>query len=121
MAAPIGFGGAFVRVSDPKALSQWYEQHLGLVKEHGAFTFPAAAQRAPVLLTFFEQEDAYFPPAQKVMLNLQVEDLDALLDRLMAEGVTVDPKRETYPFGRFGWLTDPEGNRVELWQPIAHD
>lgn len=55
------------------------------------------------------------------MLNLQVDDLDGLLDRLIAEVVTVDPKRESYDFGKFGWITDPEGNRVELWQPVATD
>ena len=52
------------------------------------------------------------------MINLQVDDLDGVLDRLKAEGVTVDANRETYDFGKFGWITDPEGNRVELWQPM---
>jgi predicted enzyme related to lactoylglutathione lyase len=52
------------------------------------------------------------------MLNLQVSDLDALLDRLAAEGINVDSRRERYEFGSFGWFTDPEGNRVELWQPV---
>jgi predicted enzyme related to lactoylglutathione lyase len=55
------------------------------------------------------------------MINLQVDDLDGVLDRLIADGVTVDEKRESYDFGKFGWITDPEGNRVELWQPIAND
>jgi predicted enzyme related to lactoylglutathione lyase len=53
------------------------------------------------------------------MINLQVDDLDGVLDRLVIEGVTVDEKRESYDFGKFGWITDPEGNRVELWQPAA--
>jgi predicted enzyme related to lactoylglutathione lyase len=53
------------------------------------------------------------------MLNFQVDDLDAVLDRLASAGVTVDPKREDCDYGRFGWFTDPEGNRVELWQPPA--
>jgi predicted enzyme related to lactoylglutathione lyase len=53
------------------------------------------------------------------MLNFQVDDLDAVLDHLKAEGVEVLPKREDSDFGRFGWFTDPEGNRVELWQPKA--
>jgi predicted enzyme related to lactoylglutathione lyase len=55
------------------------------------------------------------------MINLQVDDLDAVLDRLISEGVNVDPKRESYDFGKFGWLSDPDGNRIELWQPIAND
>jgi predicted enzyme related to lactoylglutathione lyase len=119
MAAITGFGGAFVRANDPKALYQWYEQHLGLVRSKGAFAFPASTQRAQVIFAFFGQENEYFPLAQKAMINLEVDDLDGVLDRLIAEGVTVDPKRESYDFGKFGWCTDPEGNRVELWQPVV--
>jgi predicted enzyme related to lactoylglutathione lyase len=121
MASITGFGGAFLRANDPKALYQWYERHLGLVKTEGAFGFPAPTQHPHVVFSFFKQDSAYFPPEQKAMINLQVDDLDGLLDRLIAEGVTVDPKRESYDFGKFGWVTDPEGNRIELWQPIAND
>ena len=120
MATITGFGGIFLRANDPKTLYQWYEQHLGLVKsEAGAFSFPVPAQHPEIVFSLFKQDNAYFPPAQKAMINLQVDDLDGLLDRLIAEGVTVDPKRESYDFGKFGWITDPEGNRVELWQPIG--
>ena len=119
MASITGFGGIFLRADDPKALYQWYEQHLGLVKIDGAFAFPAPAPRTQVIFALFKQESDYFPPAQKAMLNLQVDDLDGVLDRLIDEGVAVDPKRDSYDFGKFGWLTDPEGNRVELWQPIG--
>jgi len=117
MASITGFGGAFLRAKNPEALYQWYEQHLGLARTEGCFTFPAAAQRAQVVFAFFKEEDAYFPQAQRAMINLQVDDLDAVLDRLAAAGVTVDPKRDSYDFGKFGWFADPEGNRVELWQP----
>jgi predicted enzyme related to lactoylglutathione lyase len=120
MASITGFGGIFLRVNDPKALYQWYEKHLGLVKSEGAFSFPAPTQHPQVVFSFFKQENDYFPLAQKAMINLQVDDLDGLLDRLIAEGVTVDPKRENYDFGKFGWISDPEGNRIELWQPIAN-
>ena len=118
MASITGFGGAFVRANDPEALYRWYEQHLRLTRSQGCFAFPVATQRAQVVFAFFGQGDEYFPPAQKSMINLQVGDLDEMLDRLIAEGVTVDPKRESYDFGKFGWFTDPEGNRVELWQPV---
>ena len=118
MASITGFGGAFIRANDPKALYSWYEQHLGLAQAEGSFAFPAS-QGAQVVFAFFGQADEYFPLTQKAMINLQVDDLDAVLDRLIAAGVTVDPKRDTYDFGKFGWLTDPEGNRVELWQPAA--
>ena len=119
MASITAFGGAFVRANDPKALYSWYERHLGLTKSEGSFAFPVSTERAQVIFAFFGQNDEYFPTAQKAMINLQVDDLDGVLDRLIAEGVTVDPKRESYDFGKFGWCTDPEGNRVELWQPIG--
>ena len=117
MASITGFGGAFLRANDPESLYRWYERHFGLVRSQGFFAFPASAQRAQVVFAFFRREDAYFPPAQTLMINLQVDDLDGLLDRLIEEGVTVDPKRQSYDFGKFGWCTDPEGNRIELWQP----
>ena len=119
MASVTGFGGAFVRAKDPQALYAWYERHLGLTKFKGSFSFAASTQRAQVVFAFFGEEDPYFPPAQKAMINLQVDDLDGVLDRLVEEGVAVDPKRESYGFGRFGWFSDPEGNRVELWQPVV--
>jgi predicted enzyme related to lactoylglutathione lyase len=121
MASISGFGGAFLRANDPEALYSWYERHLGLARSAGCFTFPASAQRAQVVLAFFREGDEYFPPAQKAMINLQVDDLDGVLDRLIGEGVVVDEKRDSYDFGKFGWFTDPEGNRVELWQPAAGD
>lgn len=121
MASITGFGGIFLRANDPEALYAWYEQHLDLVKEGGAYGFPPPTQHPQVVFSLFKQENDYFPPAQKAMINLQVDDLEALLDRLIAEGVTVDPKRDSYDFGKFGWLTDPEGNRIELWQPFEND
>jgi hypothetical protein len=81
MASITGFGGIFLRTDDPKALYQWYEQHLGLVKSEGSFSFPAPTQHAQVVFALFKQDNAYFPPAQKAMINLQVDDLDGLLDR----------------------------------------
>jgi predicted enzyme related to lactoylglutathione lyase len=121
MASITGFGGAFLRANDPRALYSWYERHIGLVKSEGSYAFPVPTQHPQIVFALFKPEDAYFPPAQKAMINLQVDDLDGVLDRLIAEGVSVDPKRESYDFGKFGWFTDPEGNRVELWQPAATD
>ena len=116
--AAVGFGGAFVRVQDPEALYRWYEQHLGLSRTNGYLEFPVAEQRAQIVLTFVDEHDDSFPARQAAALNLQVDDLDGLLDRMAAEGVAVDPERPAYDFGRFGAFTDPEGNRVEVWQPI---
>ncbi len=121
MSSVTGFGGAFLRSDDPEALYTWYEQNLGLTRTHGCFVFPVASQRGSIAFTFFKQTDSYFPTSQPAMVNLQVDDLDSILDRLLAAGVTVHPKRDTYSFGKFGWFTDPQGNRVELWQPISKD
>lgn len=118
MAEITGLGGAFLRADDPEALYAWYEQHLHLERKEGCFCFAAAQQRAHAVVAFFPRPSEYFPASQNAMLNLQVDDLDAVLDRLLAEGVNVEAKRERYDFGNFGWFTDPEGNRVELWQPL---
>jgi predicted enzyme related to lactoylglutathione lyase len=118
MASVTGFGGAFLRANDPKALYAWYERHLGVVQAGGSHAFPVPTKHPHIVFALFKQDSDYFPREQKVMLNLQVDDLDVLLDRLTADGVTVDPKRDSYDFGKFGWVTDPEGNRIELWQPI---
>lgn len=118
MAGITGVGGAFLRAVDPETLYAWYEKHLNLKRREGSFSFDASAQRARVAVAFFPQDADYFPLPQSAMLNFQVDNLDALLDRLIAEGVHVDPRRERYEFGNFGWITDPEGNRVELWQPV---
>ena len=117
MARVTGLGGAFLRAADPKALYAWYEQHLGVGSPHGSFVFPHETQRASIAVAFFPKTSEYFPVSQPAMLNFQVDDLDAVLDRLAAAGVAVDAKREMYDYGKFGWFTDPEGNRVELWEP----
>ena len=117
MAKVTGLGGAFLRADDPKALYAWYEKHLGIPSPIGCFSFERETQRASIAVAFFPRSSDYFPTSQPAMLNFQVDDLDAMLDQLAAEGVVVDPKRDTYDYGRFGWFTDPEGNRVELWQP----
>jgi predicted enzyme related to lactoylglutathione lyase len=118
MAKVTGLGGAFLRAEDPKALYAWYEQHLGIASPNGSFSFPHESQRACTAVAFFPKSSEYFPVSQPAMLNFQVDDLDAFLDRRSAAGVQVDPKREDYDYGRFGWFADPEGNRVELWQPL---
>jgi predicted enzyme related to lactoylglutathione lyase len=119
MAKVTGVVGVFIRADNPDSLYSWYEQNLGISVSGGCFTFQHETQRACVVVSFFTRSSDYFPVSQPAMLNFQVDDLDALLDKLAAGGVSVDPKREDYDYGRFGWFTDPEGNRVELWQPPA--
>jgi len=117
MARVTGLGGAFLRAADPKALYAWYEQHLGVGSAEGSFSFSRETQRACIAVAFFPKSSEYFPVSQAAMLNFQVDDLDAVMEKLKAAGVEVDPRREDYDYGRFGWFVDPEGNRVELWQP----
>jgi len=116
MARVTGLGGAFLRARDPKALYAWYEQHLSITSPDGCFSFPRETQRAYIAVAFFSMSSEYFPVSQPAMLNFQVDDLDGVLERLSSAGASVDPKREEYDYGRFAWFTDPEGNRIELWQ-----
>ncbi len=125
MAKAVGVGGVFLKARDPKALSQWYETHLGLggrVSED-ALTFEGPASMGVTVFGLFTSDTKYFGDGpQQFMVNFRVDDVDALLDQLAAAGVRVDPKREDYgDYGRFGWFWDPEGNRVELWQPAKSD
>ncbi|HEY0757978.1 MAG TPA: VOC family protein [Acidisarcina sp.] len=126
MGRAVGLGGAFLRTSNPKELYSWYETHLKLECKQGCFIFPDAKQGSGyTVVAFFARDTKYFDRAgagsstQPVMLNFRVEGLDELLDELSRSGVEVDPKRETYEYGKFGWITDPEGNKVELWEPPA--
>ena len=109
----------FLRADNPQKLLDWYAKHLGLKPARGSFMFPASEQKAKITVTFFSRSADYFSVRQGVMLNFQVDDLDAVLKKLQAAGAAVDPKREEYVYGHFGWFTDPEGNCVELWEPAA--
>ncbi len=124
MARITGIGGVFIRAHDPKALTDWYHKHLGLpVTAYGA-SFEWKDEVPPgtgvTAWSAFPDTTEYFGKGshQAVMINYRVDDLDTLLKDLAAAGVTIDPKREDYSYGRFAWITDLEGNRVELWQPL---
>ena len=111
-----GIGGYFLRAADPGALGAWYRDCLGLdADENGVWT------QGPGMTVFatFEAETDYFGArSQQTMLNFRVRDLDAMLAQLRAKGANVDEEtQEMEGVGRFGWVTDPEGNRIELWQP----
>jgi len=120
MAKVTGLGGIFFKSRDPGALAAWYAQHLGLdIDDWGGVRFAENEQRPGYTLwSAFTADTAYFGPGpQPYMINFRVDDLDALLTQLRAAGVVVDERVEQSEFGRFGWITDPEGTRVELWQP----
>jgi predicted enzyme related to lactoylglutathione lyase len=112
----LGIGGYFLRAADPEALGRWYRECLGLeVDEHGQWQ----PEAGPTVFATFEAGTDYFGSrAQQVMLNFRVRDLAAMLDQLRAHGADVAEEIEEMDgVGRFGWVTDPEGHRVELWQP----
>jgi predicted enzyme related to lactoylglutathione lyase len=112
----LGIGGYFLRAADPEALSAWYRDRLGLdADENGLWR---QADGMTVFATFDAETDYFGSRAQQCMLNFRVRDLDAMLAQLRAEGADVAEEiQDMEGVGRFGWVTDPEGNRVELWQP----
>jgi len=122
MARVIGLGGVFFKTQDPKGLSAWYEKHLGLkLEKFGGVKFQEDAERPGCTLwSPFPNDTKYFEPSTRsFMINFRVDDLHALLGALRGAGVQVDARVDESEFGKFGWIMDPEGNRVELWEPPA--
>ncbi|MGC3936571.1 VOC family protein [Roseobacter sp. EG26] len=118
-----GIGGLFFRADDPKATSAWYAEHLGISEVPVTYEADAWQQQAgPTVFAPFAADTEYFGNAAKSwMLNLRVDDLDAMVSQLRAAGIDVEVDAKRYPNGRFARLTDPEGNPIELWQPMAAD
>ncbi|MEO3715426.1 MULTISPECIES: VOC family protein [Roseateles] len=120
-----GLGGLFFKAQDPKALAAWYERHLGMkVEPWGGVVFrwaddPAGTEGTTIWSPFAADSGYFAPSAAPFMLNLRVADLHALLAALRAEGCQVDDKVDESEYGKFGWVVDPEGNKVELWEPPA--
>ena len=119
-----GLGGIFFKADHPEKLYAWYEKHLGLqrqAQEAVVFNWRQADDPEKSSMTvwaIFPKDTKYFDPSRSgFMMNFIVEDLDRLLAALREEGVEVDPRREDYDYGRFAWIMDPEGNRIELWEP----
>ena len=116
MEGVLGIGGYFIRAADPEALAAWYRDCLGLdTDENGLWRQEAGPT---VFATFASETDYFGSRAQQVMMNFRVRDLDAMLAQLRAKGADVaEEAQDMEGVGRFGWVTDPEGNRIELWQP----
>jgi predicted enzyme related to lactoylglutathione lyase len=112
----LGIGGLFLRATDPAAMMTWYRDRLCVrTDEVGVWEQEPGPT---VLATFDAGTDAFGSRAQGLMLNFRVRDLDAMLTQLRAAGADVATEtQEMEGVGRFGWVTDPEGNRIELWQP----
>lgn len=119
-----GIGGIFFKSQDPQQLKEWYRKHLGIEPDpDGYVSFPWRENENPERTGYtvwepFKENTRYFEPSQKpYMINFRVVDLHGLLAQLRQEGVLVDDRIEEEEFGRFGWIMDPEGNRIELWEP----
>jgi predicted enzyme related to lactoylglutathione lyase len=122
----IGLGGVFIKAADPQALAAWYQQNLGIDFNGNIYVdFPLADKEGKVtagsnVLSFFKNDSPYFHPSTKqAMINLRVSDLAGLLENLKNKGIEMigEPMDEEY--GKFGWIADPEGNKIELWEPPA--
>jgi predicted enzyme related to lactoylglutathione lyase len=120
MAKAVGVGGVFLKAQDPQALAAWYAAHLGIQpQEGGSLVFEGPESAGITVFAPFPHDTAYFGGGpQSFMVDFRVDDLDPLLADLAAAGVRIDPHREDCDYGRFAWIWDPEGNRIELWQPL---
>jgi glyoxylase I family protein len=119
MARVTGLGGVFFKVADPAATRAWYASHLGsTIDDYGATFAPDPDPRAQTVWSPFKAETDYFGPGgQDYMINFRVDDLDALLASLAEKGIACvgEPMDESY--GKFGWIIDCDGRKIELWEP----
>ena len=119
MAKAVGVGGVFLKARDPKALATWYSTNLGIpIEDGGSLAFSGPESAGTTVFAHFPADTRYFGDGpQTSMVNFRVDDLDQLLAQLAEAGVRIDPKRADESYGRFAWIWDMEGNRVELWEP----
>ena len=121
MARVIGVGGVFFKSDDPDRLYEWYVEHLSIRRNDGpGVSFMTRDQPDSGYLVWgaFKSDTRYFEPAAKpYMLNMIVDDLDGALNQVQAGGADVVGEIEAHDNGRFGWFMDPDGNKVELWEP----
>lgn len=118
-----GIGGIFFRAENPETLAAWYEKHLGVRQTPESYEEGSWWQeKGPTVFAPFESDTDYFGEATKQwMVNFRVDDLNAMAEQLTAAGIEVEVAPQAYPNGRFAHLTDPEGNRIELWEPAGTD
>src|SRR5205814_5674513 len=122
-----GIGGIFFKTKDAKKLNEWYIQHLGFTQSgDGRILFEwrntdAPEQKGYTVWGTFKEDTTYFQPPQKeFMINLRVKNLEELIEQLKKEGVQVVDKIEKYEYGKFGWVIDPVGNEIELWESVVN-
>jgi predicted enzyme related to lactoylglutathione lyase len=113
-----GIGGVFFKSQDPKRLAEWYRVHLGFdVSEWGGAAFEWSGPGQTLWNPFKADTDHFAPSASPFMINYRVDDLHALLAALREEGCNVLDKVDDSEYGKFGWVLDPDGNKLELWEP----
>lgn len=118
-----GIGGIFFKSKDPKSLKEWYNEHLGIPSEEYGWSFHwldenQKDEKGYTVWSPFPKDSNYFQPTEKeFMVNFRVDDLYALLEELKKEGVRVIDETEESEFGKFGWIIDPDGTKIELWEP----
>ncbi|MFN7995800.1 MAG: VOC family protein [Bryobacteraceae bacterium] len=121
----LGIGGIFFKSANRDQMREWYSKHLGLADKGGGMMLPWREHDDPqkehvTVWSVFPDSTNYLDPSHATfMVNYIVDDLDALLGRLKEEGVKIDPKRMDESYGRFAWIYDPDGNKIELWQPLS--
>ena len=119
-----GIGGVFFKCKDPKATRAWYQKNLGLNSNEYGATFEwrltdKPEQRAYSQWSPFKEDTNYFAPSEKpLMVNFRVENLEALLEELRKDGVQIVGEIATYEYGKFAHILDPDGYKVELWEPV---
>jgi predicted enzyme related to lactoylglutathione lyase len=119
-----GIGGIFFKSKDPKKMTEWYQKHLGLDANPYGATFEwyesaDSTKKAQTQWTPFPETTKYFEPSkQDFMINYRVENLEALVEELKKEGVTIVDKIESYDYGKFVHILDGEGNKVQLWEAV---
>ncbi|MEX0323061.1 MAG: VOC family protein [Puniceicoccaceae bacterium] len=119
-----GIGGVFFKCKDPQAINQWYRKHLGFkVNEYGSLfqgrEFDNPEKRTLLQWSPFDGDTDYFGPTEKdFMFNYRVENLEWLIGELKKEGIEIVDKVHEFPYGKFAHIMDPEGNKIELWEPI---
>jgi catechol 2,3-dioxygenase-like lactoylglutathione lyase family enzyme len=120
----LGIGGIFFKSANRDQMREWYSKHLGLGAKGAEAMLPWREHDDPqkehvTVWSVFPDSTKYFDPGHApFMINYIVDDMDALLDRLKQEGVKIDPKRMDESYGRFAWIYDLDGNKIELWQPL---
>src|SRR5690242_18008488 len=121
----LGIGGVFFKSANRDQMREWYSKHLGITDKGQGATLPWRQQDDPqkehvTVWSIFPATTKYLDPSPApFMINYIVDDMDALLDRLKAEGVKIDDKRMNESYGKFAWIYDSDGNKIELWQPIG--